>query len=106
MRYAIAILALFLAATVAQARNIDLVTLPPRAKVQLTIYNSEDLTLVKEARAIAFKKGVNRLEFSWANTLIDPTSVYFRALEHENEIDVADTTFPADRPQVLVWNVE
>ena len=37
---------------------------------------------------------------------IDPTSVYFRPLEHEAQIDVADTTFPADRPQVLVWNVE
>jgi hypothetical protein len=91
---------------VAQARNIDLVTLPPRDAVQLTIYNSEDLTLVRETRAITFKKGANRLEFSWANTLIDPTSVYFRPLDHENDIDLADTTFPADRPQVLVWSVD
>jgi len=93
-------------AGVAQARNIDLVTLPPRDTVQLTIYNSEDLTLVRETRSLTFKKGVNRIEFSWANTLIDPTSVYFRPLERDNEIDVADTTFPADRPQVLIWNVE
>ena len=89
-----------------RSRDIDLVTLPPRAAVQLTIYNSEDLTLVKETRAITFKKGVNRIQFSWAGTLIDPTSVYFRPLEHEAEIEVADTTFPADRPQVLIWNVE
>ena len=81
-------------------------TLPPRDKVQLTIYNSEDLTLVKETRSITFKKGVNRLEFSWANTLIDPTSVYLRPLDHEKEIEVLDTTFPADRPQVLIWNVD
>ena len=66
----------------APARDIDLVTLPPRDQVQLTIYNSEDLTLVKEIRSITFKKGVNRLQFSWANTLIDPTSVHFRPLEH------------------------
>jgi hypothetical protein len=90
----------------AHARNIDLVTLPPRAAVQLTIYNSEDLTLVKEIRAITFKKGVNRLQFSWANTLIDPTSVYLRPLEQEAQIEVTDTTFPADRPQVLIWNVD
>jgi len=90
----------------AAARNIDLVTLPPRQTVQLTIYNSEDLTLVRETRAITFKKGVNRLQFSWANTLIDPTSVYFRPLEQEDEIEVLDTTFPGDRPQVLIWNVE
>ena len=101
------VLALVLAAAgVAQGRDIDLVTLPPREGVQLTIYNSEDLTLVKEVRSVTFRKGVNRLQFSWANTLIDPTSVYFRPLEHEAQIDVADTTFPADRPQVLVWNVE
>ena len=106
MRYAIAILVLFVAATVAQARNIDLVTLPPRAKVQLTIYNSEYLTLVKETRSITFKKGINRLEFSWANTLIDPTSAYLRPLGHQKEIEVLDTTFPADRPQVLIWNVD
>jgi len=101
------VLALVFALTgVAQARNIDLVTLPPRAKVQLTIYNSEDLTLVKETRSITFKKGANKLEFSWANTLIDPTSAYLRILAHEKEIEVLDTTFPADRPQVLIWNVD
>jgi hypothetical protein len=93
-------------AGVAQARNIDLVTLPPRDTVQLTIYNSEDLTLVRETRAITFKKGMNRIEFSWANTLIDPTSCYFRPLDHEKDIEVLDTTYPADRPQVLIWNVE
>ena len=95
-----------LAGSAALGRNIDLVTLPPRDTVQLTIYNSEDLTLVKETRSITFKQGANRLQFSWAGTLIDPTSVYFRPLEHEDAIEVLDTTFPADRPQVLVWNVE
>ncbi len=88
------------------ARDIDLVTLPPRDSVQLTIYNSEDLTLVKEIRSITFKRGVNRLQFSWANTLIDPTSVYLRPLEQEDQIEVLDTTFPGDRPQVLIWNIE
>jgi len=95
------------ATAAASARDIDLVTLPPRDAVQLTIYNSEDLTLVKETRSITFKKGLNRLQFSWANTLIDPTSVYFRPLGEEAEqIEVLDTTFPGDRPQVLIWNVE
>jgi len=102
----LAVVALLLAAAAAQARNIDLVTLPPRNTVQLTIYNSEDLTLVKETRSIAFKKGANRLQFSWAGTLIDPTSVYFRPLEHEDAIEVLDTTFPADRPEVLIWEVD
>jgi len=102
----LSLVVLVVVAGLVQARNIDLVTLPPRQTVQLTIYNSEDLTLVRETRSITFKKGVNRLEFSWANTLIDPTSAYFRPLAREDQIEVLDTTFPLDRPQVLIWNVE
>jgi hypothetical protein len=60
--------ALLLAAPAAFAR-INVVTLPGRDSVQLTIYNSADLTLVKETRVLTFRKGLNRLEFSWANTL-------------------------------------
>ena len=105
-RLTVALVAVTLLSGVVQARNIDLVTLPPREAVQLTIYNSEDLTLVKETRSITFKKGLNRLQFFWANTLIDPTSVYFRPVEKEDQIEVLDTAFPADRPQVLIWNVE
>ena len=55
---------LFLLAFTAAAR-INVVTLPGRDTVQLTIYNSADLTLVKETRVLTFRKGLNRLEFSW-----------------------------------------
>jgi len=88
------------------AKNVDLVTLPKRDSVQLTIYNSEDITLVKETRFITLKKGANLLQFSWAKTLIDPTSVELRPLEHAGEIEVADTVFPGQKPQHLLWNVE
>ncbi len=90
----------------AVATNVDLVTLPKRDSVQLTIYNSEDITLVKETRFITLKKGANRLQFSWANTLIDPSSVELRPLEHADEIEVVDTVFPGQKPQHLLWNVE
>ena len=62
----------------APGRNVDLSTVPSRATVQLTIYNSEDLTLVRETRVVTFKQGNNPLQFSWANTLIDPSSVELR----------------------------
>ncbi|MHC4736099.1 MAG: hypothetical protein ACYTDW_16810, partial [Planctomycetota bacterium] len=55
--------------------KVDLVTLPSRDTVQLTIYNSADMTLVRESRALTLKDGENKLQFSWANTLIDPTSL-------------------------------
>src|SRR5260221_10884625 len=88
------------------ARNVDLSTVPRRNTVQLTIYNSEDLTLVRETRAITFKKGANPLQFSWANTLIDPTSVELRFLTDPEKLVVLDTTFPHDKPQMLYWNVQ
>ena len=94
------------AATPVIAGNVDLSTVPKRNSVQLTIYNSEDLTLVRETRTVTFKKGVNPLQFSWANTLIDPTSVELKFLTSADKLDVLDTTFPHDKPQQLFWNVQ
>src|SRR4051812_17232328 len=88
------------------ASNVDLSTVPRRNTVQLTIYNSEDITLVRETRIITFKKGVNPLQFSWANTLIDPSSVDLKFLTSADKLDVEDTTFPHDKPQMLYWNVK
>ncbi len=105
-RTAIIICLLLIAASAAVAKNVDLVTLPTRDSVQLTIYNSEDITLVKETRSVTLKKGVNKLQFSWANTLIDPTSVMIRPLEHKDEIEIVDTVFPGQKPQHLIWNIE
>src|SRR6187431_3661770 len=89
-----------------QAENVDLSTVPRRDSVQLTIYNSEDLTLVRETRQVTFKKGANPLQFSWANTLIDPSSVELKFLTQADKLDVVDTTFPHDKPQMLYWNVQ
>jgi len=90
----------------AVAKNVDLSTVPPRDRVQLTIYNSEDLTLVRETRTISLKQGVNPLQFSWANTLIDASSVDLRFKTRADELDLLDTTFPHDKPQMLYWNVQ
>jgi hypothetical protein len=95
-----------LLAAVARAENIDLSTVPKRDTVQLTIYNSEDITLVRETRKVTFKKGANPLQFSWANTLIDPTSVELKFLTQADKLVVLDTTFPHAKPQMLYWNVQ
>src|ERR1044071_6732194 len=86
--------------------NVDLSTVPRRDKVQLTIYNSEDLTLVRETRVVTFKKGANPLQFSWANTLIDPSSVKIKFPPHTDDLELLDTTFPQSKPQMLYWNVD
>ncbi len=105
-RVLLAGMALALVSSWAVGKNVDLVTLPSRDTVQLTIYNSEDITLVKETRSVTLKEGMNKLQFSWSGTLIDPTSVEFRPLEHAEEIEVADTVFPGQKPQHLIWNIE
>jgi hypothetical protein len=92
--------------TAARAENIDLSTVPRRDTVQLTIYNSEDLTLVRETRKVSFKPGVNPLQFSWANTLIDSTSIELRFLTHPDKLTLLDTTFPHAKPEMLYWNVQ
>ena len=95
-----------LQAMVTQAENVDLSTVPSRDSVQLTIYNSEDITLVRETRVVSFKKGLNPLQFSWANTQIDPSSVELTILKPADKLELLDTTFPHDKPQMLYWNVQ
>ena len=96
---------LLLAFSVPLQAAVDLVTLPTRESTQLTIYNSEDITMVREHRLLTVKEGVNRIQFSWANTLIDPTSIEFRILDKQDKVDLVDTTFPAGRNDALQWNI-
>jgi len=87
----------------APASAIELVTLPRRDKVQLTIYNSADLTLVRERRNLTLKKGWNWLQFMWANTLIDPTSLSLEPLDKVGKIDIQQLVFPARLRELGRW---
>jgi hypothetical protein len=86
--------------------KVDLVTLPSRDTVQLTIYNSADMTLVRESRALTLKDGRNKLQFSWANTLIDPTSLEMLPKADADKIDIADLTYPPRVRNLGLWNIE
>src|SRR5690606_19225120 len=70
-------------------------------------YNSEDLTLVREKRSLSFKEGENRLQFSWANTLIDPTSVEFAPAGKDatDALEVLDISYPAESHEMLIWTI-
>ncbi len=87
----------------APASAIELVVLPRREKVQLTIYNSADLTLVRERRNLTLKKGWNWLQFMWANTLIDPTSLSLEPLEQAGKIEIQQLVFPARLRELGRW---
>lgn len=91
-------------AATAQAK-VDLVTLPARDTAQLTIYNSADMTLVRDGRSLTLKEGENALQFSWAETLIDPTSLEMLPKARPGEVEIAELTYPARVQNVGVWNV-
>jgi hypothetical protein len=86
--------------------KIDLVTLPMRDQVQLTIYNPADLTLVTEQRSLTLKPGINHLEFSWENTLIDPTSVQLSAPQHADQVRLLEVAYPPNTQNSAIWRIE
>ena len=99
------ILLIVAAITVTASAKVDLVTLPSRDTVQLTIYNSADMTLVRESRALTLKQGTNKLQFSWANTLIDPTSLEMLPLANADKIDILDLVYPPRVRNLGLWNI-
>ena len=95
-----------LMACVTAFAKVDLTTLPTRDTVQLTIYNSTDLTLVRESRALTLKTGANALQFSWENTLIDPTSLEMLPKAHADRIEIAELVYPARVKNLGLWNIQ
>ncbi len=86
--------------------KIDLVTLSDRKSVQTTIYNKADLTLVRDLRILNFVNGMNQLQFSWANTKIDPTSLSLEIKGHTDKIDVVEITYPPGAKSLGIWNIK
>ena len=88
------------------AAKVDLVTLPAGKKIQLTIYNSADITLVRDERELTMKKGDNVLQFSWAGTLIDPTSLDMMPKKFADKIDIFDITYPPRVRNLGLWHIQ
>ena len=86
--------------------KVDLTTLPTRDMVQLTIYNSADLTLARESRALTLEQGDNKLQFSWANTLIDPTSIEMLPKAYADKIDIMELVYPPRVQNLGLWNIK
>ncbi len=90
----------------AQARII-LITLPVRERVEIQLDNP-NATLVEEERIVPLVKGENQVNFSWANTQINPDSIVFRVVapvENEKlEVKVVSVSYPPGEA-ALVWTV-
>ncbi|MEO0514464.1 MAG: hypothetical protein AAF086_04120 [Planctomycetota bacterium] len=99
--------------TLAEAR-IKLITLPVRERVEIQL-DHESATLVEEERVVPLVAGTNQIDFSWANTQIDPSTIVFRvvgtAIESPDQlpgqlpgVNVLSVTYPPGE-NALVWQV-
>ena len=98
-----------MAAPSAALARIKLITLPVRERVEVQLDNP-DATLVEEERIVPLIKGENEVDFSWANTNIDPGSIVFRVISpgrwqgRSVDAKVLSVSYPPGEA-ALVWAV-
>lgn len=98
--------------------RIKLITLPVRQRVEIQLDNPH-ATLVEEERIVPLVRGVNQVDFSWANTQIDPNTILFRVIPHGKaaaaegpeveaaeplDVKVLSVSYPPNE-NALVWQV-
>jgi len=90
--------------------RVKLITLPVRERVEVQLDHAH-ATLVEEERIVPLVAGTNQVDFSWANTQIDPGTIVFRVVGYEGriagkapEVNVLSVSYPPNE-QALVWDV-
>lgn len=87
--------------------RVKLITLPVRERVEIQLDNP-GATLVEEERIVPLVQGENQVDFSWANTQIDPNSIIFRVIapvgETPLDVKVLSVSYPPNEA-ALIWTV-
>jgi hypothetical protein len=87
--------------------RVKLITLPVRERVEVQLDHAH-ATLVEEERIVPLVAGTNQVDFSWANTSIDPGTIVFRVIGYEGdsggEVNVLSVSYPPGESS-LVWDV-
>lgn len=89
--------------------RVKLITLPVRQRVEIQLDHPQ-ATLVEEERIVPLVAGVNQVDFSWANTQIDPDTILFRVLPRPDgdakplDVKVLSVSYPPNENS-LVWQV-
>ncbi|HZZ72790.1 MAG TPA: hypothetical protein VFE24_11095 [Pirellulales bacterium] len=100
----LALLAMFPSAALAR---VKLITLPVRERVEIELDNP-NATLVEEERMVPLVKGENQVDFSWANTQINPDTIVFRVLApgegKKLDVKVLSVSYPPNEA-ALIWSV-
>ncbi len=104
----VALLLLLMQLPATTMARIKLITLPVRERVEIQLDNAT-ATLVEEERIVPLVKGENQVDFSWANTQIDPETIVFRVIapaDAKNQLDVRvlSVSYPPNEA-ALVWSV-
>src|SRR5215203_4886077 len=77
--------------------RVKLITLPVRERIEIQLDNTT-ATLVEEERVVPLVKGENQVDFSWANTQIDPNTIVFRVIapvgEKKIDVKVLSVSYP------------
>jgi hypothetical protein len=109
------IVSLFIAAllTAPAVARVKLITLPVRERVAVRLDNPQ-ATLIEEERRVPLNQGTNRIDFSWANTRIDPRTILLRVIEpipaegqaqdQAMTVNVLSVSYPPNE-KALVWDV-
>ena len=102
-----AVLAMLAGVALPADARIKLITLPVRERVEIQL-DHPSATLVEEERVVPLVKGLNQVDFSWANTRIDPQSIIFRVLGPADgksfSVNVLSVSYPPNE-NALVWQV-
>jgi len=87
--------------------RVKLITLPVRERVEIQLDNAA-ATLVEEERIVPLVKGENQVDFSWANTQIDPNTIVFRVVapvgDKPLDVKVLSVSYPPNEA-ALIWSV-
>jgi hypothetical protein len=87
--------------------RVQLITLPVRERVEIQLDNP-NATLVEEERIVPLVKGENQIDFSWANTQIDPNTIVMRVVAPAGnkplDVKLLFVSYPPNEP-ALLWNV-
>jgi len=101
----IAVLVLLLLLAKDPSARIELVTVPVRENVAITI-DRDNNALVQESRTVTVKEGENIVQFDWSNMNIDIDTVQIQMLEGAESVTFGSMSIPPGSRNSLMWDVQ
>ncbi len=81
----------------------SLVALPTRQETMVKL-GTKTQALVQEKRVLTLKKGNNKIDFSWQNVMIDPSSIQLMPFNSKTDIKLLSVSYPPGE-SALVWDI-